>query len=171
MNKPLAGTVACILAACAVAPSADRPELREGLWQITNNAKGPSLAPKWGAVQFCRTHASDKEQQAYLDAKTSQYCQKRVERNADGSISTKGTCELDNTDSTSETVDTFIGDTAWHSEVHSTYTPPFYGVSEDRYSQDEKWLGPCPPDMKPGDMKFTDGTIRHLQTQSGQPGG
>jgi hypothetical protein len=52
---------------------------------------------------------------------------------------------------TSHSVTTFYGDRATHSEFEAHYRPPWPFLSDDRSTDDGKWVGPCPADMAPGD--------------------
>ena len=52
---------------------------------------------------------------------------------------------------TSRSVTTFYSDRATHSEFEAHYRPPWPFLSDDRSTDDGKWVGPCPADMAPGD--------------------
>lgn len=53
----------------------------------------------------------------------------------------------------------FQGDTAVHSETHSTYTAAMYGVSETTMIMDQKYVGSCPAGSQPEDMRGEDGKL------------
>jgi len=57
---------------------------------------------------------------------------------------------------------TFVGDTAAHSETHSTNTAAMYGVSETIQVMDQKYVGSCPAGAQPGDRTGADGRVSHL---------
>ena len=44
------------------------------------------------------------------------------------------------------------GDTAYRGDVKMRFTPPMSGISEMNMKVDGRWLGPCRPGMKPGDL-------------------
>jgi hypothetical protein len=68
---------------------------------------------------------------------------------------------------TSHTIFTFSGDTAYQSQTHSHMNPAMpYGGADHQSSIDAKWMGPCPPDMKPGDIVMANGMRMHMN-----PGG
>jgi hypothetical protein len=43
-------------------------------------------------------------------------------------------------------------DSSYRMEARSTYDPPLRGTKESTTVVVAKWLGPCKPDQKPGDM-------------------
>ena len=57
---------------------------------------------------------------------------------------------------------TIAGDTAAHTEIHTTFSPAFGGVTESTMIQDQKYVGSCPAGAQPGDMTNADGTVIHL---------
>jgi hypothetical protein len=48
-------------------------------------------------------------------------------------------------------------DAKYEGEVISTFTPPLFGRSQSKSSISATWVGPCPEDMKPGDMALPNG--------------
>jgi len=44
---------------------------------------------------------------------------------------------------------------AYHVETQGRFDPPLAGLAETHTVQDAKWTGPCPADMRPGDMVTT----------------
>jgi hypothetical protein len=78
-----------------------------------------------------------------------------------GKYSSELHCKVGANDIDSKGIGTYQGDTATHSETHTTYTPAFYGVSETTRIQDQKYVGSCPANMQPGDSKSADGKITH----------
>jgi hypothetical protein len=145
------------LAVCGLAYAADHPEMKEGLWQIdnkSNNSGGFS-------DQLCRSHAYDQQVEAKAKAMMGKNCSKMDESYADGKLTSNMVCNIGGSVVETKGVVSFQGDTAAHSESHTTYSPPLYGTSDTTETQDQKWLGPCPAGMQPGDHKNADGTVRH----------
>jgi hypothetical protein len=54
----------------------------------------------------------------------------------------------------SQSVATFSGDTSYRVESRSTFSPPMSGMSESSTTQEAKYAGACPANMKPGDMNM-----------------
>ena len=57
---------------------------------------------------------------------------------------------------------TYESATSVRSESHATYTPAFHGKSEETITEDQKYVGHCPSNMKPGDRLMSDGTLQHF---------
>jgi hypothetical protein len=61
-------------------------------------------------------------------------------------------CKFEGTTATTDAV--FVGafDSAYKGDMKTRYNPPMHGVSESKMAMEAKWLGPCKPGQKPGDM-------------------
>jgi uncharacterized protein DUF3617 len=161
MKQALSGSLLGIFASlmiCGPVTAADHPEMKEGLWQIDNKSADGSGS---FSDQACRNHAFDKQVEAKTKTMMGKNCSKWEENYAEGKLTSDMVCKIGGSVVESKGVVTFQGDTATHTESHTTYTPPLYGQSETSETQDQKWLGPCPAGMQPGDHKGKDGTIRH----------
>jgi hypothetical protein len=78
-------------------------------------------------------------------------------------VTTESECKIgDSTFTTTSTIN-FTGDSAYHSEVKTHFDPPVLGKSDMTLTQDGKWTGPCPPDMKPGDFVMGNGMKVNLK--------
>jgi hypothetical protein len=79
------------------------------------------------------------------------------------------TCKFGNMTSTSHTVITFVGNTAYHSETRTHMSPPSKYIKSDHVTtNDAKWTGPCPAGMKPGDVVMGNGMRMHLDPNAMQ---
>jgi hypothetical protein len=65
-----------------------------------------------------------------------------------------------------------IGDmqSAYHIEVASHRDPPVGGMADTQTTMEAKWLGACPADMKPGDMRVNGMTMHLGAGLGGMPG-
>jgi hypothetical protein len=52
-----------------------------------------------------------------------------------------------------------------HTVVESTMTPPMNGISAMKLTADMKFIGACPSDMQPGDVKMPNGKVIHQPGQ------
>jgi hypothetical protein len=139
--------------------AADPPALKEGLWTIhTQTVDQPGDKKTEGTRSICRNHAYDDRVRALAK---SQNC-KTISENASGAAATSETeCSAGGSVIRSKGTTTFTGDTATHSETHSSYTPAFNGVSETTMIMDQRYVGSCPAGMEPGDMMTSDGRVVH----------
>lgn len=58
----------------------------------------------------------------------------------------------------------FTGDfnSEYKADITITYNPPLFGQTGGKVVMSGKWLGACPTNMKPGDMKMSNGKIVNL---------
>jgi hypothetical protein len=61
---------------------------------------------------------------------------------------------MDGTTVTTRSVITGRFDSAYKADIKSTYEPPMHGMRESSSLVDVKWLGPCKPGQKPGDISM-----------------
>ena len=127
------------------AASADLPKRKVGLWEIDMQIDG---MPNLGPIQQC------------IDAKTDNLLAQKGQGNCSAmDIKTTGNrvaihmvCKMD--DSTATTNGAFEGsfDSVYTGSTTTRFAPPFRGMSESKMRQKARWLGPCKPGQKPGDV-------------------
>jgi hypothetical protein len=151
---------AVFLLPMGIAVAANGPTMKEGLWTvhtvITNN---PGNVKSDATLSICRNHAYDESVEAA--AKNKKGCTTASESFEGGKRSVVLHCTVATTMVDTKAVTTFDGDSAAHSEIHATYTPPMAGISEMNMIQDEKYAGACPAGAQPGDRISSDGTVTH----------
>jgi hypothetical protein len=159
MTKKSVWLMAAVAVPVTLAYALDTPPLREGLWSIhTVTTTNPGNKTTDATVTLCRNHAYD----AYLDAEVNSHKECTLTKSGSSSRMTiDGSCKVGGSTLVSKATVTMSGDTASHSETHTTYTPALYGTSESTMIQDQKYVGSCPADMQPGDRKSASGTIMH----------
>jgi len=147
------------IALTAVAQVENGPALKEGLWSIhTVSTTNPGSQASDGMITMCRSHAYDD----YVRAQAAKHTECIIKRTTLGSkITSEATCKLGDSTVATSAVVTMSGDTASHTESHTTYTPAIHGATDSTMIQDQKYLGACPADMQPGDRKSADGTVMH----------
>jgi hypothetical protein len=146
------------LSALSTVRAADVPQVQEGLWDVrVRTTEQPGNKQQEFKFQLCRSHAYDK--QAQEQASNVPGCVINKTTAADGTITSDGRCTVDGTVIVSRGTTTIQPD-ATHSQAHATYTPALAGKTEEDDVQDQKYVGECPADMKPGD-RIVDGTMHH----------
>jgi uncharacterized protein DUF3617 len=151
--------LATLLVPITVISAVDQPQLKEGLWSIqTQTVDNPGGKKSGGTRSICRNHEYDERVRA-LAAK--QNC-KTSNENVSGSTRTsESECTAGGSTIKTKSVVTMTGDTAAHSETHSTFDPPSFGRTDSTMIMDQKYIGACPAGMEPGDMMDADGKIIH----------
>ena len=160
MMKMLVYAAAILLLPIGAAHAISPPPLHEGLWQThTQSIESPGGDKTEMASEICRNHAVD--QHAESLANNLKGCTK-VSENVEGNTYTSEMrCVVGNTVVDSKGVVTVQGDTSAHSETHITYTPALGDKTGGVMIQDSKYVGSCPADMQPGDVKLANGRIVH----------
>ena len=148
MRRMLATALFAPLMATAAAANDDPPGRKPGLWEVAIE-RGAKIQ----TMQACVDAAS--EQAALVKGKQSlaEICS-RFESHLDGNTYTQDTvCRLMGSVQTSRTVMTIVSDEARETVIASRYDPPMMGKETSQTKQTSRWLGPCGPDMKPGQIK------------------
>jgi hypothetical protein len=152
MPKPLAAafTSALLVAGVAAldASAQDVPKRKPGLWQHNMTTIGAPMPPT--SVTMCTDERMDK---MLADRSEAERCSKQSVRREGNAVVVEAVCTQQNT--TVRTKGRFSGDFNSHytGEMHSTFDPPMHGMKETRQKIEAKWLGPCKPGQKPGDVQ------------------
>jgi hypothetical protein len=127
---------------------------KEGLWSIhTVTVENPGDKKREGNQSVCRNHAYD----AYARTLAKRPECKIAETFTRGAMVSDSECTIAGSVLHTKANVTFTGDTAAHSEMHTTYTPAAYGVAESTMTMDQAYVGPCPAGTEPGDIMGADG--------------
>ena len=128
----------------------DLPKRKPGLWEMTIVSADSQRAAATSKV--CIDAATDLELTRFGLGMTEQLCSKR-ELSVSGSTATIDTvCKIGTSQQTSHSTIRYTGNSVYRTEIKAKYDPPFLGKSETTTIQEAKWTGPCPADMKPGDL-------------------
>jgi hypothetical protein len=161
MYKTLIFSASALLLASGTAYAVDPPDMKEGLWSIhSQSIDNPGNKTSSAAYTLCRSHAYD--QSVRVAAKAVKGCTTVSESFLAGKYSNATRCVVANTVIEGKGTTTMQGDSSFHTESHSTYTPPLYGVSETTMIMDQKYVGSCPAGVQPGDRTSADGKVIHL---------
>jgi hypothetical protein len=159
MNKVLVLSTAVL--AGALAQAADPPPLKEGLWEIHGHSvENPGGRETDFTYRLCRNHQFDDAMNA--QAKNAKECNTSFDDLGGGKYASSSTCLVPGTAIVSKGTYTYESSTAARSESHATYTPAFHGKSEETITEDQKYVGRCPSNMKPGDRILSDGTLQRF---------
>jgi len=144
-------TVAVLASSLAFGASIeDLPKRKPGLWEMTIIPAEGQRAPP--ASKVCIDAATDRELMRFGLVMTEQLCSKR-ELSVSGNVATiDAVCKIGSSQQTSRSTIRFNGDSGYRTEIKAKFDPPFLGKSESTTIQEAKWTGPCPADMKPGDL-------------------
>ena len=137
------------IANVAAAAVFDPPRRKSGLWdfRMTNQyGKGAT------SVQQCVDEKTDDLMKSETQSGDKLSCSKNDLRKEGDTVISESICKLNG--STAKTRAVFTGrfDSAYKADIKSTYEPPMAGMRESSTVIEAKWLGPCQPGQKPGDI-------------------
>jgi len=144
MKRIITLTLSAVLLLSAPAPGAELPKRKSGLWEMKVKVDGGVAMP---ALQHCVDGAQDD-----LLGESSADCSKREVRKDGERWVADLVCKVEGSTATSRMVITGSFDGAYRVESKTSYEPPYKGVKESSLVQEAKFLGPCKPGQKPGDL-------------------
>ncbi|RPI42776.1 MAG: DUF3617 family protein [Betaproteobacteria bacterium] len=148
---PRAAAVLCFSVwalASADAGAQDAPRRKPGLWQQTVTMSGPGAPPQ--LMSICTDEKTDNLMANR--AGSDQKCTQQSVRRQGNAFVVDAVCKDGKT--TIHTHGTFTGDftSRYSGELRSTFEPPMHGMKEMTQKIDARWVGPCKPGQKPGDV-------------------
>jgi hypothetical protein len=164
----IAAAVIC-LGGVASAQASDFPARRAGLWDVTVNMESMKLPASTN--KMCIDAATDARLMKLGMASREAKCTQMKVTGVGGTRTVDSVCHMNGGTQKNHVVMTFSGNAVYHMDMRSQFSPPIAGHSESHIVQDAKWVGPCPADMKPGDMMFNGMKINMLEAQSAHPSG
>lgn len=143
----------------SIAIAAEPPPLKEGLWEVRGqNVTNPGNRITKFAYRLCRTQAYDKAMDDLV--KNAKECTTSFDDLGGGRYASASRCTSAGTVIESKGTYTYENSTSTHLESFATYNPPYRGKTEERLSQDQRYVGACPTGMKPGDRIMDDGALQ-----------
>ncbi|MGJ7604343.1 DUF3617 domain-containing protein [Variovorax sp. LT1R20] len=164
--------VACMVAGTIAAGSAfaiDYPARKPGLWEI-KTGDGTTGKAADQTIQQCIDAASDKALRDMGQGMGKDMCAKQDLRIESGKLVMDSVCKIGTTTATSRAVMTGDFSSSYRMESKSTYSPPLMGRTEGTSVMDAKWVGPCKPGQKPGDMVMSNGMTMNVLDMMGGRG-
>jgi hypothetical protein len=155
----IVGSLAC---AATGARGDDLPTRKAGLWEVTLHMATANMPTQ--TMKFCTDAATDAELYKFGMNAAQGMCS-RYDLHRSGNVATVDTeCKMGEMKMTSHSVMTFTGDTAYKTVIQSRSDPPMMGRAETTMTQEARWTGPCPADMKPGDMVMPNGMKMNMKS-------
>jgi Protein of unknown function (DUF3617) len=154
----------CLCVGAAVTLADDLPLLKPGLWQISATT---SHSHRRRTSKLC-VDRSTLGLMLDVGAKMPHPNCSRNERHiTGGTMVSDGICRIGKSQSTTHTVVTYHGDSAYDVDIQAHYDPPLFGRSDSTSHQSARWIGACPAGMKPGDMLTPEGIKMNLAELAG----
>jgi len=164
--SPVATLVfSALLLPAASAYAIDFPTMKAGLWESTMSREGAQQ--KMSGTKMCMDAAVQKEMMEMGMGTMKSMCSKNDIRRDGNKVYGVAECKFGESTMKSSSVTTFTGDTAYHTEVKSSYDPPMQGMASGNTIIDAKWTGACPAGMQAGDVVMPNGTKINMRTMTG----
>lgn len=139
------------LAASSLATGAlagELPKRKAGLWEINVHMDG---MPNMGAIQQCIDQNTDNIMQQ--KAKSNKQDCSVMDVNTSGNrVTVHAVCKMNGSTATTDGVFEGAFDASYRGSTKTRFNPPFHGMSESNMTQEARWIGPCKPGQKPGDV-------------------
>jgi hypothetical protein len=134
--------LAPLILMAAVAHADGQPEQKLGLWQRTvqTTEDGKTESPE--KSQHC-VNAASLEMVKHALADAAKMCSRYALRQVGDKWILDSVCNFGTTKLTLHQETLMKGETAYHSETESTYSPPLSGGGHSRTVTDGVWIGPC----------------------------
>jgi hypothetical protein len=161
--KALLAPIALVLLQTMLAAQTDYPYVKDGLYSWhSQTISQPGNKKQEGSFSVCLSRAHSEQVRAKSKQQMQKTCPVNNEHVSGNTVTTETECKVMNSviKTTGKTI--ISGDTTAHAESHTIYSPPLEGQSEETMTIDEKYLGPCPAGMQPGDRMLKDGSMQHL---------
>lgn len=148
------------------------PPRKAGLWKLSTEVEGMPGASH--TLRQCIDAATDKELMNLsrdIATKTGAKCSKNEIGKVSGKYMHQLDCMMAGSHVVSQT--TFSGDfsSSYVATSITTYQPPMMGMTDTRSTVTANYVGPCPADMKPGDVVLPDGKKMTLDAMRAMRGG
>jgi hypothetical protein len=137
-----AAWLAPLILVAAGAHADGQPEQKLGLWQRTSQTTEDGKAQSPEKSQHC-VDAATLEMTKKAPADASKICSKYSLREVGGKWILDSVCNFGTTTLTLHQETKMSGETAYHSESDSTYSPPLRGGGHTRTVTDGVWTGTC----------------------------
>ncbi len=153
------GLMGLLCAPAGAVHAADLPHTQEGLWDVhIATTMAPAQTRTVTTFKLCRN--AEAETTANNLYRNVQGCTVQTTERGSNRYAVQTRCVSRGTVILTTSTLTYRGATAKHSESKTTYTPPIQGKTQATSIADEKFVGPCPSGMKPGDRMAADGNIQ-----------
>ena len=140
------GLASVSLAGAALA--GDMPKRKSGLWEINMRH---NASPGMGPMQQCIDQNTDNlMQQKAKDSK--QDCSVMDVKTSGSKVIIHSVCKIEGSTATTDSVFEGAFDSSYKGTMKTQFSPPMHGMSESNMALDARWLGPCKPGQKPGDV-------------------
>jgi metalloprotease len=149
--------------AIGVSSAQSLPKMKAGMWETTTKiemakSKDPNsnLVIPPGVAMACNDDAMIEQSMKMAQASAGKSCRQDAMSVSGNKATQNVECKLGNSIMRTTSIITFNGETSYRADVKTVYDPPLNppmpGVVDMALTAEARYLGPCKPDMKIGDV-------------------
>ena len=139
----------------------DFPKLKPGLWEMERSADRPTGGPS--RTTMCLDDSVQKDMFTMGVGAMQGMCSKH-DFNWSGNRATGDfVCDMGGSRMHSKSTMLLTGNSAYRTEIDTTYDPPFMGQARTKMVIDARNVGPCRPGQSPGDIVMPNGQTMNMR--------
>jgi hypothetical protein len=165
--------VVFVLAVCsaliaASAAAQEYPRLKPGLWELNRVSDRPN--DKGMRISMCLDQSVQKEMWDMGVGAMKGMCSKSDFHISGGKGTGEFICNMGGSTMHSKSVMTLTGDTAYRTEVDTTFDPPMGGTAKAHSTVESHYVGACKAGQQPGDVTMPNGQTMNMRNMMGKSG-
>ena len=158
--------VLCAALLPLTAAAQEYPRLKPGLWEMnrTSERTNPTAGMR---MTICLDETVQKEMWEMGAGAMKGMCSKTAFSLSGGKGSGEFVCNMGGSTMRSKSTMTLTGDTAYHTEIDTTFDPPLNGMAQSHSTLDARYTGACKAGQRPGDMTLPSGQTINMRDMAG----
>jgi hypothetical protein len=157
---PLSVFVAALALVTVPASAADFPHLHPGLWEMQRTSDRPGEQPN--RATMCLDDSVQKEMFDMGAGAMQGMCSKHEFHFSGNRATGDFICSMGGSTMHSKSTMVLTGDTAYRTEIDTTYEPPMMGHARTKTVITAKHLGACKPGQRAGDLVLPNGQTMNV---------
>ena len=140
----------------------DFPQLKPGLWEMERETPGANRPAAADRTTMCLDASVQREMfQMALGGMQGQ-CSRHDFKRSGNRLTGDLVCNIAGSRMHSKSTMVFDGNTAYRTEIDTTYDPPFLGQTKSRMALRARNVGACKPGQRPGDVVMPNGHTMNM---------
>ncbi len=147
------------------AAAQDYPKLKAGLWVMERASSRPTNPPtsRPNRMTLCLDDSVQKQMFEMGAGAMKGMCSKHDFKLSGGRATGDFICDMAGSQMHSKSTMVLDGNSAYRTEIDTTYDPPLMGQSQTKMVITARNVGPCKPGQRPGDMIMPNGQTMNMR--------
>jgi uncharacterized protein DUF3617 len=158
--KSLSAALACAASFALPAHALDYPKLKSGLWEMQRESDRPGRPGE--RTMMCLDDSVQREMFDMGAGAMQGMCSKHDFRFSGNRATGDFVCDMGGTRTHAKSTMVLEGNSAYRTEIDTTYDPPLAGRASSRMVVTARNLGPCRAGMRPGDLVLPNGMTMNM---------